>query len=63
MEQWGNNYLTNNTTKVFHIGNCPYSQSTYNYENFSTYISNGSYISIISINIQLYGMKTQLNGS
>ena len=26
-----------------HIGNCPYSQSTHTYENFSTYISNGSY--------------------
>ena len=43
MEQWGNNYLTNNTTGAAHIGNCPYSQSTHNYENFPTYISNGSY--------------------
>ena len=43
MEQWGNNYLTNNTTGAAHIGNCPYSQSTHTYENFSTYISNGSY--------------------
>ena len=43
MEQWGNNYYTNSTTGAAHIGNCPYNQTTHNYENFSTYISNGSY--------------------
>ena len=43
MEQWGNNYLTNATTGAAHIGTCPYSQSTHFYQNFSTYISSGSY--------------------
>ena len=43
MEQWGNNYLTNSTTGAAHIGSCPYSQSTHFYQNFSSYISNGSY--------------------
>jgi len=43
MEQWGNNYLTNATTGAAHIGTCPYSQSTHFYQNFSTYISAGSY--------------------
>ena len=43
MEQWGNNYLTNSTTGAAHIGTCPYSQSTHFYQNFSTYISSGSY--------------------
>ena len=43
MEQWGNNYLTNNTTGAAHLGNCPYSQSTHYYQNFYTYISSGSF--------------------
>jgi beta-glucanase (GH16 family) len=43
MEQWGNNYLTNNTTGAAHIGTCPYSQSTHFYESFSSYISSGSF--------------------
>ena len=43
MEQWGNNYLTNSTTGAAHIGTCPFNQSTHNYENFSVYLSNGSY--------------------
>lgn len=43
MEHWGNNYLTNSTTGAAHIGTCPYSQSTHFYQNFSSYISTGSY--------------------
>ncbi len=43
MEQWGNNYLTNATTGAAHIGTCPYSQSSHFYQNFSSYISTGSY--------------------
>ena len=43
MEQWGNNYLTNSTTGAAHIGTCPYSQSTHFYQNFSSYISSGSF--------------------
>ena len=43
MEQWGNNYLTNNTTGAAHLGDCPYSQSTHFYQNFSMYISSGSF--------------------
>jgi beta-glucanase (GH16 family) len=43
MEQWGNDYLTNNTSGAAHIGTCPYSQSTHFYETSSSYISSGSY--------------------
>jgi len=43
MEQWGGNYFTNGTTGAAHIGTCPYSQSSHFYENFTTYISSGSY--------------------
>ncbi len=43
MEQWGNNYFTNSTTGSAHLGNCPYSQSTHFYQNFSMYISSGSF--------------------
>ena len=43
MEQWGNNYITNSTTGAAHIGTCPYSQSTHFYQNFSSYISSGSF--------------------
>jgi len=43
MEQWGNNYLTNGTTGAAHIGSCPFSQSSHFYQNFTTYISSGSY--------------------
>ena len=43
MEQWGNNYLTNSTTGAAHIGTCPYSQASHFYQNFSSYISSGSY--------------------
>ncbi|MDG1934531.1 MAG: family 16 glycosylhydrolase [Flavobacteriales bacterium] len=43
MEQWGGNYFTNGTTGAAHLGTCPYSQSSHFYQNFSTYISSGSY--------------------
>ena len=43
MEQWGNNYLTNNTTGAAHLGDCPYSQSTHFYQHFSMYIASGSF--------------------
>lgn len=43
MEQWGNNYFTNSTTGAAHIGTCPYSQTTHFYQNFSMYISPGSF--------------------
>ncbi|MAO33153.1 MAG: hypothetical protein CMD03_00140 [Flavobacteriales bacterium] len=43
MEQWGNDYLTNNTTGAAHIGSCPYSQSTHFYQSFGAYSSNGSF--------------------
>jgi beta-glucanase (GH16 family) len=43
MEQWGGNYFTNGTTGAAHIGTCPFAQSSHFYENFSTYISSGSY--------------------
>ena len=43
MEQWGNNYLTNNSTGAAHLGDCPYSQSAHFYQNFSMYISSGSF--------------------
>ena len=43
MEQWGNNYLTNNTTGAAHLGDCPHSQSTHFYQSFSNYISSGSF--------------------
>ena len=43
MEQWGNNYFTNNTTGAAHIGTCPYSQATHFYQNFSMYITPGSF--------------------
>ena len=43
MEQWGNPYLTNQTSGAAHIGTCPYSSSTHFYETSSSYISTGSY--------------------
>jgi len=43
MEQWGNPYLTNQTSGAAHIGTCPYSSSTHFYETYSSYISTGSY--------------------
>ena len=43
MEQWGNNYLTNSTTGAAHIGTCPFSPATHFYQNFSSYLSTGSY--------------------
>ena len=43
MEQWGNDYLTNSTTGAAHIGSCPFSPSTHFYQNFSSYLSNGSF--------------------
>jgi len=43
MEQWGNPYLTNQTSGAAHIGTCPYSSSTHFYETSSKYISIGSY--------------------
>ena len=43
MEQWGNPYLTNQTSGAAHIGTCPYSSSAHFYETSSSYISTGSY--------------------
>ena len=43
MEQWGNPYLTNQTSGAAHLGTCPFSPSSHFYQTDNTYISTGSY--------------------
>ena len=43
MEQWGSNGLTNVTTGAAHVGLCPYSSSTHQYQSFSHQLNSGSF--------------------
>ena len=45
MEQWGNDWPTNETTGAAHIGTCPHSQSTHQYRSFQYQSQNGNYAS------------------
>ena len=43
VEHWGSDYITNSTTGAAHLGACPYSSATHEYESFSSYLAPGSF--------------------